>query len=82
MDITHNKLCNATLGAPSDMPAPACQPLPVFQYTDEDGPWSASFWQPTPEELKLINAKQPIVLRVRAFGRQHPVVSLSVLVDE
>ena len=39
-------------------------------------PCMASAWQPTAEELALLNAGEPIILRV--YGTAHPPVMLSV----
>lgn len=77
MEIVKHPLCTASLGAPSDMQDGSCASLPVMYNHDEYGTWAQSFWKPTAEELATMNAGGGIILHVRAFGRQHPVVAMS-----
>lgn len=53
-----------------------CDDLHVFVYNDGDVRIITSAWKPTPEELVLLNAGQPVQLHV--YGHSHPVVALSV----
>lgn len=77
MELLDHPLCNATIGAPSDM-RENCSPLPVMTLDRDDGRWTVSFWKPSPAELALLNAGGSISLEVRASGRQHPVVGMAV----
>ena len=78
MDIITHPSCTKSLGAPADMPEPNCLSLPVAEVTDEWGTWSISFWQPTLEELAMLNAGGAITLWVRAQDDDHPVVGVGV----
>lgn len=51
----------------------------TLEIHDRDG-WMLSAWRPTEAELKRINEGQPIWLHIQ--GVSHPVVSLSVGVEE
>jgi hypothetical protein len=78
MNILNHKNCTTSIGAPADMPAPDCVPLPVHYLDTPDGIFAVSYWEPTKEELIELNNSKPVVLLVRAQGRQHPVVALTV----
>lgn len=77
MEILNHPLCTQVIGAPSDMPEPACAPLPIAVHTDADGQWAISFWMPDASELAMLNAGGCVALHVRASGRQHPVVGVN-----
>lgn len=53
-----------------------CADLNVHVYNDGEVRIITSAWLPTPDELALLNAGQPVQLHV--YGHQHPVVSLTV----
>lgn len=53
-----------------------CDDLHCFVYEDQDVRIITSAWMPSPEELALLNAGQPVQLHV--YGALHPVVSLTV----
>lgn len=82
MDILKHPLCTSSIGAPADMPEPACSALPCTFREDEHGKWTVSFWQPSADELVQLFAGGAIALRVRASGRQHPVVGMGVQPSE
>lgn len=77
-----HKSCTDLLGAPSDMPEPDCEKLPVHYEDTEFGKFAVSYWRPTPEELLAITQGAIIQLWVRAPGRQHPVVAITVVKEE
>jgi hypothetical protein len=79
MDIVKHPLCTHLLGKPSDLTDTQCAALPIIYEETEEGIFAVSFWRPTPEELAQLNAGEHIALWVRAIGRQHPVVALSVV---
>lgn len=78
MEIVNHPLCDQVVGAPSDMQDGTCSDLPVHRYEDEHGPWAVSFWKPDAAEMTTLNAGGTIALHVRAAGRQHPVVGVTV----
>lgn len=53
-----------------------CADLHVHVYDDGDVRIITSAWHPTPEELALLNAGQPVQLHI--YGNIHPVVSVTV----
>jgi hypothetical protein len=67
---------NMLLGAPKDMPN--CETVPATMMTDapEGQVIITTFWQPTPEELELINEGKKITLYV--WGISHPPVAIGV----
>lgn len=68
------------LGAPKDWNEEAqgqCMGLPILDTTDAHGnPVMVSAWQPTPDELRALNAGAPVYLWVYSVG--HPPVMLTV----
>jgi len=76
MKIINHPACTHQLGAPSDMQDGSCDALPVMYQDTEHGQFAVSFWQPEPDDLAELLAGGGINLRVRAPGRQHPVVAL------
>lgn len=68
------------LGAPKDWNAERdgpCGGLPIrVERIDEGRMMISSAWFPTAEELLLLQAGAPVILRVRAHS--HPVVALGV----
>jgi len=68
---------NFTYTAPEGMDN--CQDLHVQVFDDGDVRIMSSAWIPTPEEVKLIAAGQPIHLHI--YGNGHPVVSMTVPED-
>lgn len=65
---------NFTYTAPKGMDE--CQDLHVFVSDDGECRIITSAWMPSPEELALLNAGQPVQLHI--YGNGHPVVSLTV----
>lgn len=77
MQIGRIRDSNHVFHPPQDQPQ--CQPLHV-RVTHEYGEiCSTSAWLPTPEEVELIKAGQPVYLHV--YGGGHPMVYLSVAKD-
>lgn len=81
MKIIKHPSCTHSLGAPSDMQDGSCRALPVRYDETEHGTFAVSFWKPESEDLALLAAGGVVTLHVRASGRQHPVVSVSTLLD-
>lgn len=87
MDIRRHASCITDLGAPSDMQDGSCAALPVAVHADEYGVWARSYWQPSAEELGVLQAGGSLELWVRLAGTNtgqipnlsHPVVSLGVI---
>jgi hypothetical protein len=65
-------------GAPADWKDDgiSCVGLPVKEVETEQGVFQVSAWEPTPDELKLLQEGGSVLLWVRGSG--HPVVALSV----
>lgn len=78
MDIIEHPACTEVLGPPSDINDGSCENLPIATYEDKDGPWCVSFWKPSADELAVLNDGGTIAIHIRAKGRQHPVIGLSV----
>jgi hypothetical protein len=66
------------LGAPADWDGDIskCNVLPILDVETEHGPFMVSAWEPTPDELALLNAGESIQLWIA--GCSHPVVSIAV----
>jgi hypothetical protein len=75
---------NATrvLGAPSDWrdDGMSCIGLPIRDVETSKGNFMLSAWEPTAEELALLNVGQSLYLWIR--GYQHPVVAITVAKPE
>lgn len=73
MQFIDHPACNSTFGAPAGT-QDSVGALRVVQGTCELGGRpcnvNVSFWQPSAEELALLNAGEPVQLWV--FGRSHP----------
>jgi len=82
MEIVNHSCCTKVLGAPPDMPEPACSPLPVMEVTDQNGIWSVSFWKPSAEELEMLSAGGSITCWIRATDDAHPVIGLGCAENE
>jgi len=68
---------NAVLGAPPGMPIEECNALPITRITYACGtPAVASYWQPTPAELALLNEGHTV--RLAVLGTTHPPLMLGV----
>lgn len=71
---------NATrnLGAPVDWDKNEahCSGLPIRDVITPSGPFMISAWEPTPEELKALQAGASVNLWIG--GISHPVVAISV----
>lgn len=66
---------NFTFKAPADMPD--CQDLPVrLERSNGEMLHTSSAWYPTPDELALLNAGEPVVLTI--WGNGMPPVLLWV----
>ena len=77
MDRHQHPTNNAVLGAPSGMSAEQCSALPVTRVRYGDGtPAVASYWTPSPTELRLLAAGRPV--RLVCLGRTQPPVILGV----
>ena len=78
MNFIQHPTNNAVLGAPKgwDQSQLPCSALPITR-TDMDGlPAVVSFWKPTADELKALNAGQSVALWI--VGGTMPPVSLTV----
>ncbi len=77
MNFHQHSSNNMLLGKPKDMPT--CETLPATMMIDEETTQVtiASFWRPTPEELKLLNDGGSVVLYI--FGTFHPPVAIGVI---
>lgn len=63
MRPTQHPSSNDVLRAPPGVDIDRCAPLFITRYQFADGTLGvASFWQPTPEELALLNAGKPVRL--------------------
>lgn len=70
--------CNSVLGAPPGASIDECGALPVRRAQYENGiPVVQSFWRPTEDELKLLNAGRPVVLSI--WGETHAPICMEVL---
>lgn len=78
MKILTPEPCDDILGAPADMAPGECEGLPVQYQHTENGTFAISLWMPDPLELAALAGGAGLALWVRAQGRQHPVVALSV----
>lgn len=68
---------NDVLRPPQGATAEECHPLFITRARYEDGtPVVISFWQPTPEQLRLLNEGKPVWLC--AIGMTHPPLALGV----
>lgn len=73
------RIANATrvMHAPADMEN--CQPLAICDIDIEGNNVMLSAWLPTPEEVALMQAGQPVYLYI--WGTSHPPVFVSVKRD-
>lgn len=63
MQPIQHRSSNDVLGAPPGVDIERCRPLYITRYRWADGSGGvASFWQPTPEELALLNTGAPVRL--------------------
>lgn len=77
MDRHQHPTNNDVLGAPPGMSHDECHALPITRIQYSDGtPAMASYWRPTPAELALLQAGQPV--RLTVLGTSHPPVMLGV----
>jgi hypothetical protein len=83
MNPIQHKTSNDVLGAPPGMSRDQCKPLYVTRvFYDQRGlgdqsiPGVISYWQPTPEQLALLNQGAPVFLS--CLGATHPPVSIGV----
>lgn len=72
---------NDVLGAPPGVSIEECRPLAItrVRYRMPNGgaiPGVVSYWQPTAEQLALLNEGKPVYLS--AWGATHPPVVLGV----
>lgn len=78
MNFIQHPLCNTVLAAPPGVSIDECRALPIRRAQFSDGaPCVQSFWKPTPEELALLNAGEPVIFT--AWGTTHPPVILEVM---
>lgn len=78
MRVVQHPSNNLVLGAPAewDQQTLPCGALPATRTTVNGMRYIASFWEPTIEELALLNAGGQVILWV--VGDGHPVVALEV----
>lgn len=78
MRPTQHPSNNAVLGAPPGATIDECRALPITRILYQPGNSAAvvSYWQPTAEQLELLNAGKPVWLSV--MGTTHPPVAIGV----
>lgn len=74
MDCVYHPSSNMLLGPPKGVSKEECNTVPATLMAEPT--MIATFWQPTPDELALLNANGRICLFV--WGDQHPMVAMSV----
>lgn len=77
MNPIHHPSNNSVLAPPPGMTPEQCAPLPITRvlYSDQT-PAVVSFWQPSAEQLALLNAGKPVWLSI--LGRTHPPPAIGV----
>ncbi len=78
MNPTQHPSNNDVLGAPPGVPIDDCRALPITRVLYQPSGLEAvvSYWQPTPEQLRLLNEGKAVWLSV--WGRTHPPVAIGV----
>lgn len=78
MRPTQHPSNNDVLRAPAGVEIESCRPLAITRvtYGPEYMPGVVSYWQPSPEELALLNAGRPVYLS--CWGMTHPPVAIGV----
>ena len=76
MNFIQHPSNNGVLGAPPGMTIDQCRALPVTHTELGGTPAIASFWQPSDEELAMLNQGKPVV--IMALGDLHPPVAVGV----
>ena len=77
MDRHQHPTNNDVLGAPRGVPLSQCTALAITRIQYSDGtPAVASYWQPTPAELQLLN--QGRAVRLTVLGTTHAPLMLGV----
>lgn len=78
MRPTQHTSNNDVLRPPRGASADECRPLPITRvlYQPSNMPAVVSYWQPTPEQLALLNAGRPVWLSV--MGSTHPPMAIGV----
>ena len=82
MQCFHHPVCNTLIGKPSDMSDAECGALPAYVWRDAAGPWAASFWRPSAEELDTLVAGGSIAVNLRVGPGQHPVMYVATYPKE
>lgn len=78
MRPTQHPSNNDVLRAPPGATVEQCRPLPITRvmYGDPGVPGVVSYWQPSAEQLRLLNAGRPVWLSV--LGVTHPPMAIGV----
>ena len=77
MNRHHHATNNDVLGAPPGVPIEECKALPITRVRWADGvDGVASFWLPSSEEMRLLNAGKAV--RISVIGRTHPPIYIGV----
>ncbi len=77
MRPTQHPSNNDLLRAPPGVDIDSCRPLAITRVLyDGDFPAVVSYWQPSPEELALLNAGKPVYMS--CWGTTHPPVAIGV----
>lgn len=80
MNFFQHAACNFVLEPPKGATKDECSALPVLRTVDERGiPHVMSFWKPTEDELKKLNAGDSIAFVCQ--GGTHPPMMLRVTSD-
>lgn len=78
MKLIQHITCNDVLAAPPGVPIEQCTPAPIVRsvYQEPNGLCTVgTHWQPTPEELALLNAGG--VVKVEVWGTTMPPMSVT-----
>lgn len=81
MEFINHPSCNLRLGPPRGVSDVDCGTLPVKTWQDPSlGQVMTSFWKPSAEELKALNAGGSIAINL--YTRVHPMMSALVYLKE
>lgn len=77
MRPTQHPSNNDVLRAPPGVDVDSCRPLAITRVLyGGEMPGVISYWQPSPEELALLNAGRPVYMS--CWGATHPPIAIGV----
>ena len=80
MRATQHRSNNDVLRAPPGSTIDECRALAITRIVYADGtPALTSYWQPSPNELRLLTEVRPV--RIVVLGHTHPPISIGVKGD-